>query len=74
MTEDMWITVTEGVERTGYNRSYIQRLARDNWNKPEGERLIQVRRASYGYMIWLPSLLRYIEEHGYGPYGSREKE
>jgi hypothetical protein len=72
MTEEIWVNSTEGAEITGYHRDHVQELARNNWKKPETERLIRVRKRTNGYDIWLPDLVRYIEEHGRGP--QRQKQ
>jgi hypothetical protein len=74
MSEEAWVTTTEAAEATGYYRDYVQRLARENFEKPENERAIRVRRSKGGaYLVFLPSLQAYIQEHGKGPYktGSR---
>ena len=73
-TTETWVNTTEGAEFTGYHRDYVQKLARDNWKLPDKERLIRVRKRSRGYDIWLPDLLTYIKEHGYGPYPKRHGE
>lgn len=65
--EEIWVTITEGAQITGYNRNYVQKLARDNWNMKEDERIIKTRMRSNGYEIWLPDLSHYIQERGYGP-------
>jgi hypothetical protein len=66
--EQIWVTVTEGAELTGYSRDHVQKLARENWKLSEDERLIKIRKHSSGYAIWLPDLMNYIAEHGLGPY------
>jgi hypothetical protein len=68
VVEETWVTVTEGAEKTGYSLYHLRKLARDNWNKPEAERVIKLRRHSNGYLVWLPDLMRYISEYGNGPY------
>lgn len=70
--EEKWVNVTEGGRLSGYNRSHVQKLARENWAKPEAERFIPVRRHTNGYMLWLPALLKYRNEVGYGPYPKRK--
>ena len=65
--EQIWVNVTEGAELTGYNRNYVVKLAKKIWDKPEQERLIKLRRRSNGYELWLPDLINYMTEHGYGP-------
>ena len=65
---DTWVTVSEAAEKTGYNRSYVQKLAHKNWKMPENERGIRVRKPAYGYLVWLPDLLRYIADYGRGPH------
>ena len=63
----IWVSTTEGAEITGYNRDHVIKLARDNWRIEENHRLIRVRRKAGHYDIWLPDLMKYIAEHGYGP-------
>jgi hypothetical protein len=71
VVEEIWVNVTEGTEKTGYHRDYVQKLARENWKLPEEKRLIRVHKRSSGYDLWLPDLISYIEKHGFGPYGRR---
>ncbi|MEO8607174.1 MAG: hypothetical protein ABI690_04800 [Chloroflexota bacterium] len=66
--DDIWVSTSEGAELTGYNRDHVQKLARDNWNRDENQRLIKVKKRARGYDIWLPDLVRYIEKYGYGPH------
>ena len=66
--EETWVNTTEAAEITGYFFDYIQKLARRNWRMPEDERLIRIRRRAGRYDIWLPDLMKYISEHGHGPY------
>ncbi len=70
--EDTWVTVTEAAEKTRYNRSHVQKLARDSWNRPENEREIRVRKAGFGYLVWLPDLIRYTADLGRGPHKKAE--
>jgi hypothetical protein len=72
--EEIWVNVTEGTEITGYNRDHVLKLARDNWNMPEDQRLIRIRKRSHGYDIWLPDLMRYINRNGHGPYQKASRE
>ena len=64
---DTWVTVTEAAEKSGYNRGYIQKLAQKNWKLPEAERTIRVRKAQFGYLVWMPDVIRYTTEIGRGP-------
>lgn len=66
--QEIWVTTTEGRELTGYNRQYVEKLANKNWRLPEAERLIKLRKRSGRFELWLPDLLRYIDEVGYGPH------
>lgn len=68
VAEEIWVNTVEGAEITGYHREHVQRLARENWNLPEEQRLIKVRKRSNRYDIWLPDLINYLENHGLGPY------
>jgi hypothetical protein len=70
--QEIWVTTTEGAEATGYNRQYLEKLANKNWRVPEDERLIKIRSRSRRYELWLPDLLRYIEEIGYGPHQDKK--
>jgi hypothetical protein len=74
MTEEIWVDVTEAAEKTGYHRDYLLRLMGAQWKKPEGEREVQMRKLSAGYIIWFPTLVSYLKEHGYGPYGKRGRQ
>jgi hypothetical protein len=65
--EETWVNVTEAAELMGYHRFTAQKLARDNWNLPEDERRIRVRRLSNGYLLWLPDLIDYISTKHRGP-------
>jgi hypothetical protein len=67
--QEIWVTTDEGEELTGYNRQYLRQMAYKNSKLPEDERSIKVRkRAGQYYELWLPDLLRYIQEIGYGPH------
>jgi hypothetical protein len=66
--QQIWVTTREGAEVTGYNKQYLEKLAKKNWRLPENERDIKIRNRSRRYELWLPDLLIYIEEIGYGPY------
>lgn len=66
--DEIWVSTSEGAELTGYHRDHVQKLARDNWNQEESQRLIKVKKRARGYDIWLPDLVQYIEKYGYGPH------
>lgn len=67
--QQVWVTTNEAEELTGYNRQYLKQLASKNSKLPNDERLIKVRmRSGRFYELWLPDLLRYIKEIGYGPH------
>ncbi|MBA3871022.1 MAG: hypothetical protein H0X30_17910 [Anaerolineae bacterium] len=66
--QEIWVTTREGAELTGYNRQYLEKLANKYWRVPEDERLIKIRNRSRRYELWLPDLVRYIAEIGYGPH------
>ena len=66
--QEIWVMTTEGAELTGYSREYLQKMAKKISLLPEDERVIKVRMRSNRYEFWLPDLLRYIEEIGYGPH------
>jgi hypothetical protein len=66
--EEIWVNTREGAEKTGYNRQYVKLLAMKTWRQPEKERLIQIRKRSNGFELWLPDLAEYISNNGRGPY------
>jgi len=72
VVEQIWVTVSEGADKTGYSRFRIRELARKNWSLPESERLIKLRRHTNGYMVWLPDLFEYKEKYGHGPQPQRQ--
>jgi hypothetical protein len=65
--EETWVTTTEGAEITGYNAEYLERVARKMRQQPENERVIKIRFRSRRYELWLPDLMNYIQNFGYGP-------
>ncbi len=70
--QQIWVTTNEAEELTGYNRRYLKQLAHKNSKLPDDERLIKVRkRSGLFYELWLPDLLRYIKEIGYGPHQNK---
>jgi hypothetical protein len=70
--QEVWVTTNEAEELTGYNRQYLKQMAYKNAKLPEDERLIKVRmRSGRFYELWLPDLLRYIKEIGYGPHQNK---
>jgi hypothetical protein len=71
--QEIWVMTPEGAELIGYNREYLEQLARKNIRLPEEERLIKTRKRVGRYELWLPDLLRYIDEVGYGPHQNKKK-
>ncbi len=71
--QEIWVLTGEGADLTGYNSQYVKKLAQKNWRLPENERVIKVRkRRSHFFELWLPDLLHYIDEVGYGPHQNKE--
>ncbi len=72
--QQVWVTTNEAEELTGYNRQYLKQLANKNSKLPDDERMIKVRmRSGRFYELWLPDLLRYINEIGYGPHQDKKQ-
>ena len=71
--QEIWVLTGEGAEITGYSHEYLEKMANKNWRLPEDERLIKTRKRRGRYELWLPDLLRYIKEIGYGPQTSLKK-
>ena len=70
--QEIWVMTREGAELTGYSSEYLEQLARKNLKLSEDERQIKVRKRSrFFYELWLPDLLRYIDEIGYGPHQNK---
>ena len=66
--EEIWVSTGEGVEFTGYNQQYLRKLALKMSRLPVEDRLIQVRNRAGRHEMWLPDLMKYMKEHGYGPH------
>ena len=64
--QEIWVITSEGAELTGYSQEYLEQLARKNRRLPEDERVIKLRKRAGRYDLWLPDLLRYIQEIGHG--------
>ncbi len=69
--QEVWVMMAEGAQLTGYNSRYLGQLAKKNLLLPEDERYIKVRMRSHRLELWLPDLLRYIREIGYGPHNDK---
>lgn len=67
INDETWVSTVEAEQITGYARRYLQQLARHFYSLPENERLIRVRKRNIGYELWLPDIVKYIDEHGNGP-------
>ena len=65
--QEIWVMTAEAARITGYNGRYLGQIAKKNAQLPEDERQIKVRMRSNRHELWLPDLLRYIEEIGHGP-------
>jgi hypothetical protein len=59
--EEIWVSVAEGAEKTGFHPDHVRRLARENSRLPEDQRFIRFRKDSHGYAIWLPDLMSYVK-------------
>ena len=70
--QEIWVMMSEGAEITGYNGRYLEQLAKKNSRLPEDERDIKVRKRGGRLEVWLPDLLRYIKEIGYGPHQDKD--
>jgi hypothetical protein len=70
---EIWVNTNEAVEITGYNHEHVRKLARDNWNLPENERIIRVRRRVGRYDLWLPDLISYLKDIRHGPRPAAQK-
>ena len=70
--QEIWVMTTEGAELTGYSREYLEQLARKNFRLSDDERNIKIRMRVKRYELWLPDLLRYIDEIGYGPHQDKK--
>jgi hypothetical protein len=67
VTEEIWVSTSEGAAITGYSQEYLEKLANKNLRQPEEKRLIQVRKRTGRYELWLPDIFKYIDQHGIGP-------
>jgi hypothetical protein len=66
--EEMWVTISEAAKLTGYSKDRLQRIAQSNWNRPEAEREVTLKKDSYGYyLVLLPSIIQYTLKARRGP-------
>jgi chromosome segregation and condensation protein ScpB len=70
--QETWINIREAAELTGYNREYIKKLMMRIAKRPENQREIKLRKRSFGYELWLPDLLAYIQKPSRGPQPKRK--
>ena len=70
--QEIWVMTTEGAGLTGYSGQYLEKLANKNLRLPDNERHIKVRKRGGRFELWLPDLLRYIDEIGYGPHQDKK--
>jgi hypothetical protein len=70
VAEQIWVTIAEAAEITGYSAGYISALATKMWKLSENERVINVRKRSGRQELWLPDLAAYAENRG--PYKKTE--
>jgi hypothetical protein len=61
INNEIWVSTSEAARITGYNQTHLQKLARDNWKRSETERTLKILKRAHGYEIWLPDLIKYIE-------------
>ena len=73
IVEEIWVNTAEAAEITGYNRQYVMKLAQKFSQQPEEEREVKIQRR-YGYELWLPDLIAYIEATRHGPQPKRTKK
>ncbi len=67
LAEDIWVNTSEAAEITGYTTSGLRQLAAAMFKKPEEERMVNVRKRSSGWELWLPDLIYYVEQPRKGP-------
>jgi hypothetical protein len=70
--EETWVNTAEGAEITGYDQQYLRKLALKMSRLTIEKRLIQVRNRAGRHEMWLPDLMKYMKEHGYGPHHAKE--
>jgi hypothetical protein len=72
--EEIWVSTGEGEKFTGYDQQYLRKLALKMSRLPDEERLIRVRNRAGRHELWLPDLVNYMKEHGYGPHNPKESK
>ena len=70
--QEIWVMTREGSEITGYSSRYLEKMAKKMSRLPDNEQTIKVRMRSNRNELWLPDLLRYIDEIGYGPHQDKK--
>lgn len=72
ISEETWVTTTEGAAITGYHRVTVSKLLSKMLEQPEETREIRLRKRSNGWEMWLPDLIAYSKNPRYKPYGKRK--
>lgn len=70
--EEIWVNTAEGSEITGYDQQYLRQLALKMSRQPEEKKIIRVRNRAGRHEMWLPDLMKYMKEHGYGPHSTKK--
>jgi hypothetical protein len=74
LAEEIWVSVAQATQMTGYNHDHVRRLARENWRLPEDQRRIRVRMEGQAYAIWLPDLMSYLGQAENGQVQNPDEE
>lgn len=72
LAQETWVTVAEGAEIVGYDRTSLAKAISRIAEKPEVEREIRIRKRSYATEIWLPDLIAYSQKPRTKPLGKRK--
>ena len=71
--EETWVNLSEAAEITGYSYDSLRRVIWQMGQEPETERAIKLRKRSNGWELWLPDLMKFMQEPRRGPQPKRKK-
>jgi hypothetical protein len=70
--QNIWVSITEAAEFTGYNRGSVEKVVQRLSKKPEESREIKLRKRTIGWELWLPDLILYLQQPRHKPQRKRK--
>ena len=72
--EEIWVNLSEATEITGYSYDSLRKVIWQMAQEPEEERPIKLKKRSNAWELWLPDLMKFMQEPRRGPQAKRKKD